>query len=219
MAASSSKSSKVQGHRSQVGRRPQGFTLIELLVSLSIITVITGQMLANFRSGQRLSELRFSTEIVMAQLREIQTNAVTGRLVGICSGGTNDGKVCEATKVPSLDCTGGSCDDRVPSGYGVRFSTVNPTEYVVFFDVDGDATYDPGEELNPKPYVSTGQVAFVGADASIPLDIVFTPPFGRVHVNGSPSGANSVEITLSHLNGSEERHVTINRITGKIEHD
>lgn len=196
-----------------------GFTLVELLVSMSIIGVITGQMLANFRGGQRFSELRFASDILVSQLRAVQTNALTGRLVGVCTGGTEDGNVCESTKVPAVACVSGTCDDRVPSGYGVRFSTTNPEEFLVFFDTDGDALYDAGEELNPKPYISTGLVVFSSSDASLPVDIVFEPPFGRIFVNGLASGPNSVEITLKHLNGPEERHVTINRITGRIQHD
>lgn len=197
----------------------KGFTLIELLVSLSIIGIITGQMLANFRAGQQGSELRFSVEILTNQLREMQTNAFAGRIVKICTGGSDNLEVCESSKQPPVACTGGSCDDRVPSGYGIHLSTANPAEYTVFFDTDGDYLYDQGEELINRPYISTGTIEFVAANVSTPVDIVFKPPFGQIFVNGLTTGVSPVEITLEHNPGGQQRHVTVSRVTGKIEHD
>lgn len=197
----------------------EGFTLIELLVSLSIIGIITGQMLANFRVGQQGSELRFSAEILTNQLREMQTNALSGRLIDICTGGADNLEVCEPAKQPAVQCTGGSCDQRIPSGYGIRLSTASPVEYTIFYDTDGDYLYDEGEELINRPYVSTGTVEFIAANVSTPVDIVFKPPFGQVFVNGLTTGASPVELTLRHNPGGQERHVTVSRITGKIEHD
>lgn len=199
----------------------RGFTLVELLVSLGIVGVIAGQMLANFRSGQRLSELRLAGDILASQVRAVQTESFSGRLVDVCSGGSEDGAVCEATKVPALSCGGGGvCDDRVPSGYGIRLDTSQPTEYVLFFDTDNDKVMDVGEEFRAQPYISTGLVRFSGADTvASPVDIVFTPPFGRIYVNGAQTGPSDIEFTLTHQTGNEERHVSINRITGKIERD
>lgn len=204
---------------SKKGRASSGFTLVELLVSMGIIGVITGQMLANYRGGQRYSELRFAADILVTQLRSVQTNAIAGRLVGVCTGGVQDGEVCEVTKSPAVACTSGACDKKVPTGYGIRFNTSEPTSFLVFFDTDGDALYDVGEELSTQPYISTGVVEFTSSNEIIPVDIVFEPPFGRIYFNGTPAGPNSVEITLKHKNGPEERHVTINRITGRIQHD
>jgi len=197
----------------------EGFTLIELLVSLSIIGIITGQMLANFRVGQKGSELRFSAEILTNQLREIQTNALSGRVVRICTGGSDNLNVCEPSKQPPIACSGGSCDRRIPSGYGIHLSTASPSEYTIFYDTDGDYLYDEGEELINRPYISTGTVEFTSANVSAPLDIVFKPPFAQVFVNGLTTGASPVEITLQHNQGGQQRHVTVSRITGKIEHD
>jgi len=198
--------------------RSRGFTLVELLVSISIIGVITGFMMANFRGGQQSAEVRLATDILVGQIRSVQTSALTGRLVSVCSGGLDDLKVCEP-KSPPVECSGGTCQKRVPAGYGLRFTTENPSAYTVFYDTDDDRRYDAGEELGDSPYVSTGATRFEGSDAGDPLDLVFVPPFGKLYVNGSASGSPTVSITLGHQFGNMIRHVTIYRLSGKIEHD
>lgn len=198
--------------------RSKGFTLVELLVSISIIGVITGMMMANFRGGQQSAEVRLASDILVGQIRSVQTSALTGRLVSVCSGGAEDLDVCEP-KTPSVTCTGGACQKRVPAGYGIRFSTVTPSSYMLFYDTDDDRAYDAGEELSSAPYVSTDTVRFQGSDAGSPVDLVFTPPFGQIYVNGSASGSTTVSLTLGHQFGTNIRHVTVYRLSGKIEHD
>lgn len=55
-----------------------GFTLIELLVSIAIFVMISGLMIANFRSGNETEALRKSAELVASRLREAQTRALAG---------------------------------------------------------------------------------------------------------------------------------------------
>lgn len=198
--------------------RSEGFTLVELLVSISIIGVITGMMMANFRGGQQSAEVRLATDILVGQIRSVQTSALTGRLVSVCSGGSNDLDVCEP-KQPPVSCSGGACQKRVPAGYGMRFSSLTPSEYMLFYDTDDDKRYDAGEELGTAPYVSTSAARFITSDGGDPLDLVFTPPFGKIYVNGSASGPTTVSVTIGHQFGSMNRHVTVYRLSGKIEHD
>lgn len=196
----------------------RGFTLVELLVSLAVIGVITGAMLANFRGGQRSAEVRLASDILVATLREMQTNALSGRLVNVCSGGVNDLKVCEQ-KTPPVACTGGTCQRRVPTGYGVRISVATPKNFIVFYDTDGDAAYDAGEEISSPPYVSTATVVFDSSNVAVPVDIVYKPPSAQLFVNGSSAGPDTVRLTIKHDTGSPSRNVTLYRTAGKIEHD
>ena len=196
----------------------KGFTLVELLVSISIIGVITGMMMANFRGGQQSAEVRLASDILVGQIRSVQTSALTGRLVSVCSGGAEDLDVCEP-KSPPVSCSGGVCQKRGPAGYGIRFSTETPTSYLLFYDTDDDRRYDAGEELGDSPYVSTNAVLFQGSDAGSPVDLVYTPPFGQLFVNGSASGPTTVSLTLGHQFGNLTRHVNVYRLSGKIDHD
>ncbi|MEK7545513.1 MAG: prepilin-type N-terminal cleavage/methylation domain-containing protein [Patescibacteria group bacterium] len=195
-----------------------GFTLVELLVSISIIGVLTGMMMANFRGGQQAAEVRLAADILVGQLRAVQTSSLTGRLAAVCSGGAEDLDACEP-KQPAVTCSGGSCQKRVPAGYGIRFSTLASSEYVLFYDTDDDQRYDAGEEYAAAPYVSTAAARFQGSPSGDPLDIVYAPPFGKLYVNGSDSGPTTVSLTLGHQFGNMTRHVTIYRLSGKIEHD
>lgn len=199
--------------------RPRGFTIIELMVSLSIIGLITGAMLANFRGGQQHAETRFAAEILVARLRELQTAALSGRGILVCAGGNDDRKVCEPGKAPPVTCPGGSCQKQVPAGYGLRLSLTDPTRYLVFYDTDGDGAYDAGEELGSQPYVSTGTVRFVGANVGVPVDVVFKPPFAQVYVNGVQAPPDIATFTLRHEVTEASRNVKLYRISGKIEHD
>jgi prepilin-type N-terminal cleavage/methylation domain-containing protein len=195
-----------------------GFTLVELLVSISIIGVITGMMMANFRGGQQSAEVRLAADILVAQIRSVQTSALSGRLVSVCSGGVDDLDVCEP-KTPPVACGGGACQKRVPTGYGIRLATAEPTAYTLFYDTDDDRRYDVGEELSEAPYVSTATVLFRGSPAGDPVDLVYAPPFGTLYVNGSASGSTTVVLPLGHQFGSMTRNVTVYRLSGKIEHD
>lgn len=196
----------------------EGFTLIELLVSISIIGVITGMMMANFRGGQHSTEVRLASDILVDQIRSVQTSSLSGRLVSVCSGGANDLRVCEP-KNPQVTCPGGVCQKRVPNGYGIRFTSLPSAGYVLFYDTDGDWRYDDGEDLASVPYIASNNVNLTASSAGAPLDLVYAPPYGQVYVNGSSSGTPLVTLTLNHRFGSTTRHVNIYALSGKIDHD
>lgn len=202
-------------HRFSVSK---GFTLVELLISISIIGVMTGMMLANFRSGQQSTELRLASDILVDQIRSVQTSSLSGRLVSVCSGGANDLKVCEP-KTPAVNCPGGTCQKRVPTGYGIRFTTASANSYTIFYDADGDLQFDTGEDLASVPYISSNVVRLTAANAAIPLDLVYTPPYGKLYVNGSVPATPIVTLTLGHQFVNKTRHVNIYALSGKVEHD
>ncbi len=196
-----------------------GFTLVEFLVSIAIIGVMTGMMMANFHGGQQSSEIRLSADLLVSQLRSIQTSSYSGRLVAVCSGGSNDLAVCEPGSGSALGCPGGICQKRVPSGYGVHFNAGSASEYTLFYDTDGDKRYEAGERAYGVPFVSSGTVRLTDSSAGLPLDLVYVPPYGQLYVNGSASGTVTVTLTLGHRYGGLIRHVNIHRLSGKIDHD
>ncbi len=197
----------------------KGFTLVEMLISMAIIGMITGMMMANFRGGQQVAEVRLASDLLVDQIRAMQTSSLSGRLVSVCSGGSNNLKVCEP-KNPTVSCSGGGvCQKRVPTGYGLRFTTAPANSYLLFYDTDGDERYDAGEELATIPYVSTNTVKLTASSAGIPVDLVYAPPYGTLYVNGSATGTATIMLTLGHQFGSQVRHVNVFRLSGKIEHD
>lgn len=206
-------------HRSCPDRPRKGFTLVELLVSMAIIGVITGAMMANFHGGQQNTEIRLAADLLVSQIRSMQTSSYGGRLVSVCSGGANDLAVCEP-KVPAVACASpGVCQKRVPTGYGLHFSAGPSTTYTVFYDTNDDKVYQADERLFDAPLVSTGTVALSGSSVGLPLDLVYAPPYGQLYVNGVAGGPILVTLTLTHPKGNLTRHVSVYRLSGKVEHD
>lgn len=202
----------------------KGFTLIELLVSLAIITVLTGAMLANFHGGQQSTEIRLASDLLVSQIRAMQTSSYGGRLVSVCSGGVTDLTVCESGKNPPVTCASpGVCQKRVPTGYGLHFGAGALKTYTVFYDTNGDRQYQALEALYDVPLVSTGTVTLSGSSVGLPLDLVYTPPYGQLYVNGVSAGPPAAPITvtlnLNHPKGNLTRHVNVYRLSGKVEHD
>lgn len=95
----------------------QGFTLIELLVSVAIITFITAVALVQHSQFNSTIALTNLAYEVALSVREAQTLGVSSRIV-----------------------------DGSSSNFGVHVNTVNPSQYVLYADVNNNNTYE-GTEL------------------------------------------------------------------------
>ena len=101
-------------------RTPRGFTLIELLVVLSIMLVITGVFLVRNQQFNSAILLRSLSYQVALSIRQAQVFGVGVKEVGAGTGNFS-------------------------AGYGVYFSTLSPTTYVLFADVNNNGVYDVGD--------------------------------------------------------------------------
>jgi type II secretory pathway pseudopilin PulG len=190
-----------------------------MLVSLGIIVVLSGMMLANFHGGQQASELRLAADVSVTQARAVQTSALSGALVQVCSGGPSNLQVCDnSSKQPPVLCgTGGICQARAVPGYGMRFTAQSKT-FLVFYDANGNGRFDAGEDLTTKPYVQTGTVTLDSANVPLPLDLVFQAPNGQMTFNGV-TNPDEADLVLKHTATGSTRTLKLYRVTGKIEHD
>lgn len=196
-----------------------GFTLVELLISLSIFAVITGVVLANFRVGAQGDELRISAQIVASAIRRSQTAALGGQLAPVCSGGIDDKKICLHG---DADCTGGSCINVIPRGYGIRFDTdgIANRRMTVFIDGNGNHLFDAGEQVNSESVSSGPSVVIDGVTPSAgnALDLVFVPPKPTAYLNGLITDSIAT-IIMRHTHTNATRNVTVNRVTGQVSAD
>ena len=94
-----------------------GFTLIELLVVTGIITILTLLILARHGEFNNTVLLRSLAYDVALSVRQAQVYELSTREVAIGSG-----------------VFGG--------GYGIYFSSANPTTYILFADINKNSAYD-----------------------------------------------------------------------------
>lgn len=124
----------------------KSFTLIELLVVTSIIVLLTGFLLPNYRAGDRQLALQRSIHRVAQTLRTAQEMAMS-----------------------SKEFLGS-----VPAGYGIYFDDSQPGQYILFADADGGQDYDSGEEVEVATLESGVEINTLSP--SSPLTILFMPP-------------------------------------------
>lgn len=114
--------------------RPRGFTLVELLVVSSIILLMTSYIFfqqSKFNSTTLLRSLTYSMALSVRQAQVYGTSV-------------------KGTTVAQASCTAGNYSNGVcfAKGFGVYVPTgTNGTTYYLFADLDGDGSYDSGEEL------------------------------------------------------------------------
>lgn len=195
----------------------RGFTIIDMLVSLTIFGVVTGFLMANFRSGRTADELRIGAQGIGTAFREVQTMAMTGKTVGICRGGSNNLKVC--TVGTATTCPSGTCAYEVPRGYGLRLTTAaaGAGQSVLYADINASRTYDAGEEIKTTKLSTTSRVTVktLTPVSSGLLDVVFEPPKPTVFFNGA-TGTTLATVQVQHATSGATRNVTINRVSGQV---
>ncbi len=125
----------------------RGFTLIELVVVISIIGLMTGLVLANYRSGEKNLALQRSAHKLSQDLRRAQEMATSAR------------EFQEQTP---------------PGGYGIYLNLLQPDRYVLFADLDGGLDYDTGEDVETLELEENIDIDSLSPGS--PLTIVFSPP-------------------------------------------
>ena len=167
-----------------------GFTLIELLVVVAIIVIISAIVIFNVGLQRQNSALLRSAQTLSLNLRRAQSFALSS-------------KIYRATGVPC--------------GWGLHFSGIDSTSYIIFADL----AVSP--DCSDRDFLRDGSGAedfeTVNLEAGIKInslsgslsDIVFTPP--DPIVNFTP-GQTSANIILVNKNGAT-RAININK-TGFI---
>jgi prepilin-type N-terminal cleavage/methylation domain-containing protein len=105
-----------------ISKQQKGFTLIEMLVSISIIVMISGIFLANFRGSSRKSELSFAAQQMASDIRLTENYSL-----GLVKYG-----------------------DVLPTGGWGFYLDQNANQYKIFADVSGDKIYNDGEADTSK---------------------------------------------------------------------
>ncbi len=146
----------------------KGFTLVEMLVVTGIFALIATAMVANFRSGTRVSKLQAAADEMAANIRKAQGLAYSNAKQKICS---SDGLVC---------LSGSSCDVSYPTNCVDQFVI----QYGVAIDLDSSHNkYMIGADyLNLGSYVAAEKIP--NGIVTLPANIVIHS-VSPAHVSGT----------------------------------
>lgn len=124
-----------------------GFTLVELMVVVSIILLLTGFIMPNYRAGQRQFNLERSAHKLAQDLRRAQEMAMSTKEV----------------------------DGLVPNGFGVHFKLATPDSYTLFANLDADHTQGPLDRVI-ETFDLESRVKLLNLQPAPEFSILFTPP-------------------------------------------
>jgi prepilin-type N-terminal cleavage/methylation domain-containing protein len=135
----------------------KGFTLVELLVTVSIISLLSVVVFANYRLGEKRFALERSAHKLAQDIRRAQNMSMTTQ----------------------------EFQGAVPGGYGIYFNITNPTQYFLFADLNGNKIYDSNEKVQTLEFEK--RVSIIILSPSSPLNIFFFPPDPAVLISGNPA--------------------------------
>ena len=134
-------------------RREQGFTIPELLVVVSIILLMTGLMLPNWRSGERTLALDRVVHKAGQDVRRVQELAL---------------------RAQAYTCLNDPAE-RI-SGYGVFFDQNNPISYTLFAECNANNTYNAGIDGIVETIEIESGIEIQSVSPGPQISIVFVPP-------------------------------------------
>lgn len=171
--------------RYEINKTKAGFSLIELVVSLSIIAMITVLFLANYRTGNKRTDLIMTAQRLVSDIHLAQNNAL--------------GLVKYNEEVPAGGW--GITLDMAESGYTL-FADLNAPE------TSGSMSYDPDMEGNVNygarvtDFSSSVVISSlkIGSTYVSTTDITFLPPDPITNIYSAGTTSTDLEIKLQEKN-------------------
>jgi len=158
-----------------------GFSLIELMTVIAIIGIMTSIIVPYYNQNRDFKALSFGREQVDSDIRMVQNYAYS-----------------------TLEA-----DGSYPSGgYGINF-LVGSNEYIIFAD-SGNGAYENDEKVSTVKLSRGVKVTSLkinnSEDSDGKIDLIFTPPYGKVFIDGQnqiSSDFIDLEITVNNSIGSK----------------
>ena len=185
-----------------------GFTALELIIILAITAVITGFMLANFRTGDRQKRTSLAADTVTAALRQAQNYALSGKQIP-----------SNATPVSGSDCRNG---DNSADYYRVALSASGTTVSSYADHECGISFLIESSNLPQRTRIKSDglSVTFSSSPLSVgSVDVRFSAPFGRMTINGGTGYADfaNLNVTVQATDdAARTKTVRIDGVSGKI---
>lgn len=166
----------------------RAFSIIELTVTLSIISILSLIIFANYRLGEKKYILQSETQKLISNLRRGQNMALAPKVL------------------PNYE-----------SGIGLRFDKNNPNSYIFFRDAEpGNKIFNRGDKIEETVNFPVG-ISINSLSPANSVDIFFEPPDPTIYINGNSISASSV-IGLEYKSGNTvfDKNITI-KTTGLIQ--
>jgi prepilin-type N-terminal cleavage/methylation domain-containing protein len=207
-------------------RKQLGFTFVEAMISMAVIAIIASISVFSLAASQRTDQLNTAAQVVVADLRSLQSSALSSENIKTCAAGGKN-ITCEQSMTA---CDGGasSCTPQSPAAVGVEFK-VNQPSYDFFAEVEpstaGDwaLTTGSGEKYLTRSLAQSGapNVRIVTLSVGSPTDVAFERQNGSMVINGCRvsqgcSTHTSLTVVLQQTQSLETRTITMNAFTGRI---
>jgi prepilin-type N-terminal cleavage/methylation domain-containing protein/uncharacterized repeat protein (TIGR01451 family) len=174
----------------------KGFTVIELLVSISILVIISGISVANFRNGEKQRKAALAADGLINAIRTTQNNTLT---------------------LKQID--GSSCANKSPLFY---YFTIN---YSGTYTVNGTDNCNASnvvitQTLPPNIRVQAGSLKVNGVAAATSANLKFTAPYAVMTAArdaGAFAAFTTLTMTIEYSDGTRAKTVTVDGVSGKIE--
>jgi len=206
----------------------RGFTFVEAMVSIAVLGIIATISTYSLSASSRTDQLNTAARVLAADLRSVQSQALTAANIKTCPDPTGIPVVCEASDLvcPIL----AQCLPSPPPAIGIHLVS-GQRSYAFFADVrpaTNDWVYTTSsEEYLTRSLDKAGALdVIISAVSSTtgsasPSDVVFERQNGSMVLNGCriSQGCNivtSLIITLKHTRSLATKTVSVNAYTGRI---
>lgn len=203
-------------------RKRSGFTYIEATVSVAILAIISSITVASLYTTSQSEQLDNAAQLLTADLRTLQSQALTASSINACLDGSSKYLVCALS---TAGCSG-ACGPQIPADVGMRLA-VTQSSYTYFADVEPTKTdwkqTDATEVFFNRSFAGAGapNVVISAISTGSPVDIAFERQNGNMDINGCRLSQGSctptnVTITLQQTQTHATKSVTMNALTGRI---
>ena len=158
-------------------KKKTGFSLIELAVVVSIISILSVIVAANYRAGERQLALQRSAHQVAQDIRRAQAMAM--------------GAVKCPPNIPA-------CANQIPPGYGIHLRRGDPF-YILYADINplqGNQEYDDGGDAIIE-IIELEKGVYIHSVTLNPLSVNFKPPDPTINIRGEGQEITEVLIVIA----------------------